>query len=135
MTRKCGLPFKNGWRRLRCHNQTETRPRARAAMVAPDDTTFAYLHGRPYAPKGADWDQAVAHWRSLPSDDDAQFDREVGLDAAGIVPMVTWGTSPEAAAPITERVPDPASEPDAARRGRLERAPAYMELRPGMPLA
>jgi 3-isopropylmalate/(R)-2-methylmalate dehydratase large subunit len=108
---------------------------ARAGMVAPDDTTFAYLQGRPYAPKGADWDKAVAHWRSLPSDDDAQFDREVGLDAALIAPMVTWGTSPEAAAPITERVPDPASAPDAARRDGMERALAYMDLRPGTPLS
>ena len=107
---------------------------ARAGMVAPDDTTFAYLQGRPYAPKRADWDQAVAYWGSLRSDDDAQFDREVGLDAAGIAPMVTWGTSPEAAAPITERVPDPASAPDAARRDSMERALAYMDLRPGMPL-
>jgi 3-isopropylmalate/(R)-2-methylmalate dehydratase large subunit len=107
---------------------------ARAGMVAPDDTTFAYLHGRPYAPKGADWDQAVAYWGSLRSDDDAQFDREVGLDAAGIAPMVTWGTSPEAAAPITERVPDPTRAPDAARRDSMERALAYMDLRPGMPL-
>jgi 3-isopropylmalate/(R)-2-methylmalate dehydratase large subunit len=107
---------------------------ARAGMVAPDDTTFAYLHGRPYAPKGADWDQAVAYWGSLRSDDDAQFDREVRLDAGGIAPMVTWGTSPEAAAPITERVPDPTSAPDAARRYSMERALAYMDLRPGMPL-
>ncbi len=74
---------------------------ARAGMVAPDDTTFAYLAGRPYAPKGADWDKALALWRSLPSDADARFDREVHLDAAEIAPMVTWGTSPEAAAPIT----------------------------------
>jgi 3-isopropylmalate/(R)-2-methylmalate dehydratase large subunit len=108
---------------------------ARAGMVAPDDITFTYLHGRPYAPRGADWDKALAYWGSLPSDADAQFDREVRLDAAGIAPMVTWGTSPEAAAPITERVPDPASEPDAARRDSMERALAYMDLRPGMPLA
>jgi 3-isopropylmalate/(R)-2-methylmalate dehydratase large subunit len=107
---------------------------ARAGMVAPDDTTFAYLHGRPYAPKDADWDKAVTYWRSLTSDADAQFDHEVRLDAAGIAPMVTWGTSPESAAPITERVPDPASEPDAARRGSMQRALAYMDLRPGMPL-
>jgi 3-isopropylmalate/(R)-2-methylmalate dehydratase large subunit len=107
---------------------------ARAGMVAPDDTTFAYLHGRPYAPKGADWDEAVAYWGSLRSDDDAQFDREVRLDAAGIVPMVTWGTSPEAGAPITERVPNPASAPDAAQRDSMQRALAYMDLRPGMAL-
>jgi len=107
---------------------------ARAGMVAPDDTTFAYLHGRPYAPKGADWDKAVAYWNSLPSDADAQFDREVHLDAAEMAPMVTWGTNPEAAAPINERVPDPASAPDAVRRNSMERALAYMDLRPGMPL-
>jgi 3-isopropylmalate/(R)-2-methylmalate dehydratase large subunit len=108
---------------------------ARAGMVAPDESTFAYLHGRPYAPKGADWDEALAHWGTLASDADAQFDREVSLDAAEVAPMVTWGTSPEAAAPITERVPDPASAPDAARRESMERALAYMDLRPGMPLS
>jgi 3-isopropylmalate/(R)-2-methylmalate dehydratase large subunit len=107
---------------------------ARAGIVAPDDTTFGYLHGRPYAPKGADWDKAVTYWGSLTSDADAQFDREVRLDAADIAPMVTWGTSPESAAPITERVPDPASAPDAARRDSMQRALAYMDLRPGMPL-
>jgi len=108
---------------------------ARAGMVAPDDTTFAYLHSRPYAPKGADWDKALAYWDSLPSDSEAQFDREVHLDAAEIAPMVTWGTNPEAAAPITERIPDPANAPDAARREAMERALAYMDLRPGMPLS
>ncbi len=108
---------------------------ARAGMVAPDDTAFAYLHGRPYAPKGADWDTALAHWAALPSDADAQFDREVHLDAAEIAPMVTWGTSPEAAAPITARVPDPAGAPDAARRDSMQRALDYMDLRPGTPLA
>jgi len=108
---------------------------ARAGMVAPDETTFAYLHGRPYAPKGADWDTALAYWGTLASDADAQFDREVSLDAAEVAPMVTWGTSPEAAAPITERVPDPASMPDAARRESMERALAYMDLKPGMPLS
>jgi len=108
---------------------------ARAGMVAPDETTFAYLHGRPYAPKGADWDTALAYWGTLASDADAQFDREVSLDAAEVAPMVTWGTSPEAAAPITERVPDPASAPDAARRETMERALAYMDLKPGMPLS
>jgi len=107
---------------------------ARAGMVAPDDTAFAYLHGRPYVPNGADWDTALALWRSLPSDADAHFDREVHLDAAEIVPMVTWGTSPEAAAPITARVPDPANAPDAAQRDSMQRALDYMDLRPGMPL-
>jgi 3-isopropylmalate/(R)-2-methylmalate dehydratase large subunit len=104
---------------------------ARAGMVAPDDTTFAYLHGRPYAPKGAGWNAALAYWASLRSDTDAQFDREMRLDAADIAPMVTWGTSPEAAAAITARVPDPASAADAARRDSMQRALAYMDLRPG----
>ena len=108
---------------------------ARAGMVAPDDTTFAYLNGRPFAPKGAAWDKALAAWRTLPSDADAAFDREVDLDAAEIAPMVTWGTSPEAAAPITARVPDPAEAPDATRRDNMERALAYMDLKPGTPLA
>ena len=107
---------------------------ARAGMVGPDDATFAYLHGRPYAPKGAEWDAALAYWASLRSDTDAQFDREMHLDAAEIAPMVTWGTSPEAAVSITARVPDPASAPDAARRDSMQRALAYMDLRPGMPL-
>jgi 3-isopropylmalate/(R)-2-methylmalate dehydratase large subunit len=108
---------------------------ARAGMVAPDETTLAYLQGRPFAPKSVDWDKALIYWQSLPSDVDAQFDREVSLDASKIAPMVTWGTSPEAAAPITERVPDPATEPDAARRESMERALAYMDLRPGLPLS
>jgi 3-isopropylmalate/(R)-2-methylmalate dehydratase large subunit len=108
---------------------------ARAGMVAPDEAAFAYLHGRPYAPKNVDWDKAVAYWGSLPSDGDAQFDREVSLDASKIAPMVTWGTNPEASAPITERVPDPATAPDTARRESMERALAYMDLRPGLPLS
>jgi 3-isopropylmalate/(R)-2-methylmalate dehydratase large subunit len=80
-------------------------------------------------------DLAVAYWGSLPSDVDAQFDREVSLDASKIAPMVTWGTNPEASAPITERVPDPATAPDTARRESMERALAYMDLRPGLPLS
>jgi 3-isopropylmalate/(R)-2-methylmalate dehydratase large subunit len=108
---------------------------ARAGMVAPDDTTFAYLKGRPFAPKGADWDKAVAYWRTLPSDPDASFDREIRLEAAEIAPMVTWGTSPETAAPITARVPDPRETPDADRRAAMERALSYMGLTPGTPLS
>jgi len=108
---------------------------ARAGMVAPDDTTFAYLNGRPYAPKGADWEQALAGWRRLPSDQEAQFDREAHLDAGEIAPMVTWGTSPEAAAPISGAVPDPAAAPDAARRQAMESSLAYMGLTPGSPLS
>jgi 3-isopropylmalate/(R)-2-methylmalate dehydratase large subunit len=107
---------------------------ARTGMVAPDDTTFAYLHGRPFAPRGSDWDKALAYWRTLPSDDDATFDRDVHFNAADIAPMVTWGTSPEAAAPITGCVPDPASAPDALRRDGMARALAYMDLTPGTPL-
>src|SRR5215510_5996410 len=107
---------------------------ARAGMVAPDDTTLAYLHGKPYAPQGADWDKAVAWWRALATDAEARFDREVALDAAEIAPMVTWGTSPESAAPITGRIPDPAQAPDAARRDAMERALAYMDLKPGTAL-
>ena len=108
---------------------------ARAGMVAPDDTTYAYLAGRPYAPKGADWDAAVARWRTLPSEEGAAFDREVELDASAIAPMVTWGNSPEEALPITARVPDPATVADAERRGAIERTLGYMGLAPGVPLA
>ena len=89
---------------------------ARAGMIAPDDTTFEYLAGRPYAPAGREWETALARWRALPSDPGAAFDREVALDAARIEPMVTWGTSPEDAAPITGCVPDPADAPSAERR-------------------
>jgi 3-isopropylmalate/(R)-2-methylmalate dehydratase large subunit len=107
---------------------------ARCGMVAPDDTTFAYLEGRPYAPSGEAWERAVAHWRTLPSDSDATFEREVRLDGGEIAPTVTWGTSPQDALPITGRVPDPAAMADAARRASLERALAYMGLTPGMAL-
>src|SRR5258705_483816 len=108
---------------------------ARAGMVAPDETTFAYLEGRPFAPRGDLWGRALAHWRTLPSDPDAIFDREIALDAALIAPTVTWGTSPQDALPITERVPDPAAVGDPARRASMERALAYMGLRAGAPLA
>ena len=107
---------------------------ARAGMVAPDETTFAYLEGRPYAPKGRDWERALARWRALPSDPGAGFDREVTLDAAEIAPMVTWGTSPEDALPITGRVPDPVAEGDGMRREAMLRALDYMGLTPGTPL-
>jgi 3-isopropylmalate/(R)-2-methylmalate dehydratase large subunit len=104
---------------------------ARAGMVAPDDTTFKHLEGRPFAPAGKDWDDAVARWRALPSDPDAAFDREATLSAGEILPMVTWGTSPEDVVPITGRVPDPGSLPDLERREALMRALAYMDLAPG----
>jgi 3-isopropylmalate/(R)-2-methylmalate dehydratase large subunit len=104
---------------------------ARAGMVAPDATTYAYLESRPFAPKGEAWTQALAHWRTLPSDDGAVFDTEVTLDGSTIAPMVTWGTSPEAAGPITGSVPDPAAEPDSERRAALLQALDYMGLTPG----
>ncbi|HXG05637.1 MAG TPA: 3-isopropylmalate dehydratase large subunit [Candidatus Binatia bacterium] len=107
---------------------------ARAGMVAPDETTFAYLEGRPFAPRGERWARALVDWRSLPSDDGAVFDREVHLDAAAIAPMVTWGTSPEDAVPITGRVPDPSTVGDPERRRTVERALTYMGLTPGVPL-
>jgi 3-isopropylmalate/(R)-2-methylmalate dehydratase large subunit len=107
---------------------------AKAGMVAPDDTTIAYVKGRPFAPKGADWDKAVAFWRTLPSDAGAVFDREVTLDGAAIVPMLTWGTSPEDALPITGRVPDPSAAPDTVRKESVKRSVDYMGLVPGMPL-
>ena len=107
---------------------------ARCGMVAPDDTTYAYLEGRPFAPKGDLWAKALAWWKTLPSDADAAFDREVALDAATIAPTVTWGTSPQDALPITGRVPDPAREGERARRVSMERALAYMGLTANAPL-
>jgi len=107
---------------------------ARSGMIAPDDTTFQYLEGRRFAPKGADWDRALAFWRSLPSDDDARFDSEASLDVSTLAPMVTWGTNPEEAAPITAVVPDPDSAADADKRAHARQALAYMRLNPGTPL-
>ena len=108
---------------------------ARAGMVAPDGTTYAYVQGRPWAPKDDRWQQALAYWKTLPSDAGAVFDREVALDGAAIAPMVTWGTSPETALPVTERVPDPADAPDPGRRASMERMLAYMGLAGGTPLS
>jgi len=107
---------------------------ARSGLVAPDETTFAYLAGRPYAPQGADWDRALARWRTLPSDPDARFDREVALDAGAVEPMATWGTSPEHGIGVGGVVPDPAGEGDGARRGSMEQALRYMDLKPGQPI-
>ncbi len=104
---------------------------ARAGLVAPDDVTFDYIRGRPMAPKGADFDAAVAYWRTLVSDEDAVFDHEVVLDAADIAPMITWGTSPEAVIPVTGQVPDPAEITDPAIRANQERMLDYMALVPG----
>jgi 3-isopropylmalate/(R)-2-methylmalate dehydratase large subunit len=108
---------------------------ARIGMVAPDDATYDYLNGKPYAPQGGDWDQALAYWRTLPTDSEARFDRELALDAAAVAPMVSWGTSPEDSSSITERVPDPAGVADPERRRRIERALEYMQLAPGTPLS
>ena len=107
----------------------------RAGFIAPDDTTFAYLSGRPYAPSGADWDRSVEAWRQLVSDPDAVFDREVALEAERIEPMVTWGTTPEDALPISGRVPDPDTAETAERRDAMRRALDYMGLTPGTELA
>lgn len=107
---------------------------ARAGMVAPDETTFAHLEGKPFAPKGDAWRRALADWKTVPTDPGAAFDREVELSASEIAPTVTWGTSPQDALPITGRVPDPAAVADGARRESMERALAYMGLRPGTPL-
>ena len=107
---------------------------ARAGMIAPDETTFAYLEGRAHAPTGADWDAALAEWRTLATDEGAVFDKEVTLDAAEIFPHVSWGTNPGQVAPITERVPDPASFADPSERNAAERALEYMGLAAGTPL-
>jgi len=107
---------------------------AGAGLIAPDETTYEYLKGRPMAPKGGAWEQAVAYWRTLPSDADATYDKEVVLQASEIAPQVTWGTSPEAVLPITGTVPNPADEPDEDRRRAIERALDYMGLKPGTPL-
>ena len=108
---------------------------ARAGMIAPDETTYAYIEGRPLAPSGPAWPRALAEWQALPSDPGAVFDREVHLAASEIAPTVTWGTSPQDALPITARVPDPASVADPGRRESMARALAYMGLDPGTPLS
>ena len=106
----------------------------RAGMVAPDDTTFNYLKGKPFAPKGENWDKAMAFWKTVPTDDGATFDTEVTLNAAEIAPMVTWGTTPEDVLSINGRVPDPASAPDAGKQENMKRALEYMDLKPGTPM-
>jgi 3-isopropylmalate/(R)-2-methylmalate dehydratase large subunit len=107
---------------------------ARAGLIAPDDTTFAYVEGKPYAPKGASFDQAVACWRTLVSDEGAVYDRVVTLNAGDISPMVTWGTSPEAVAGIDDVVPDPELIEDGAKRAAMRRMLDYMALTPGQKL-
>ena len=108
---------------------------ARAGLVAPDEATFTYVKGRPYAPKGTDFDRAVAYWKTLPSDEGAHYDKVVVLNAAEIIPQVSWGTTPGAVLPITGMVPDPAAEPDEARRAQMVQMLKYMDLTPGQKLA
>ena len=108
---------------------------AKMGFIAPDETTYAYIEGRQFAPKGALWDRAVEAWRQLPSDADAKFDREVAIDVAAIAPQITWGTSPEHVIAVDQRIPDPGKIADPSRRGGMEAALDYMGLRPGEPIA
>ncbi len=107
---------------------------ARAGMIAPDETTFGYLEGRTHAPSGSAWDDAVAYWKTLRTDDDAAFDKEVVLNGPALAPFVTWGTNPGQGAPLSDTVPDPASYADPVQRSAAERALQYMALRPGTKL-
>ncbi len=107
---------------------------ARAGLVAPDDTTFQFLAGRPFAPKGADWDMALARWRALATDDGAAYDRSISIDASALEPMITFGTNPGMGIPVTGAVPDPASIGDPLERDTLAKALRYMDLEPGKPL-
>ena len=107
---------------------------SRVGMIAPDDTTFAYLKGRPLAPNESQWDRAVAYWQSLRSDDDAVFDREIAFDVSNLAPRVSWGTTPAENLPISAIVPDPANEQDPVRRERMRRSLSYMGLPPGAKL-
>jgi len=107
---------------------------ARAGLIAPDETTYAYLMGRPMAPKGGNWEAAVTYWKSLATDDGATFDKEITLDASSLIPQVTWGTSPENVLPISGVVPDPADEPDEGKRNAIIRSLEYMGLEAGTAL-
>ena len=108
---------------------------SRMGLIAPDDKTIEYLRGKPFAPKGKEWDKAVAYWRTLPTDDGARFDREVTVDGNAIAPMVTWGNSPENVVKVTDTIPDPGREANTERRESLQRALEYMDLKPGMAIA
>ncbi len=107
---------------------------ARAGMVAPDETTFAYVKDKPHAPRGADWDEAVAYWRTLPTDDGARFDREITINADELEPFVTWGTNPGQGIALSENVPDPDDFADENDRAAARRALEYMDLTPGTPM-
>ncbi len=107
---------------------------ARAGMIAPDDTTFQYVSGRQFAPKGVAWDQAVAAWKALPTDEGATYDTSITLDAAALEPMITYGTNPGMGMPITGRIPDPADVRDVSQREALDKALRYMALEPGKPI-
>jgi 3-isopropylmalate/(R)-2-methylmalate dehydratase large subunit len=104
---------------------------ARAGMIAPDDTTFSYMEGRPGAPAGADWERALDHWSSLATDAEAAFERELSVDVSKLAPQVTWGTNPEMVVPVHGEVPDPADYDDPGERDAVERALTYMGLAPG----
>jgi 3-isopropylmalate/(R)-2-methylmalate dehydratase large subunit len=107
---------------------------ARTGLIAPDDATFDYIHGRAYAPKGAMWDRAVTAWRDLPSDDEARFDKEIAIDCTAVGPQVTWGTSPQDVLAVDEPIPMPATVCDAERRAAIERSLSYMAIEPGRPI-
>jgi len=107
---------------------------ARAGLVAPDETTFEYLAGRPFAPKGADWERQLAYWKTLPSDPGASYDHQIFLDVSDLQPMITYGTNPGMSIPITGSIPDPQSLSDASQKASLEKALQYMGLQPGQPL-
>lgn len=107
---------------------------AKAGLIAPDETTFAYLRGRPHAPEGAAWDEAVAYWRTLRTDEDATFDSEISIDATTLTPFVTWGTNPGQGIGLGESVPSPADFADPVARSAAERALEYMALTPGVPM-
>ena len=107
---------------------------ARAGMVAPDEKTFEYVKGREFAPKGKDWDEAVAYWKTLPTDEGAEFDTIVEIDGSALTPFVTWGTNPGQGLPLAESVPDPESFGDDTLKAAAEKALKYMDLEPGTPL-
>ena len=108
---------------------------ARAGMIAPDEKTYEYLNGKPMSPSGDNWIKALEWWKSLPSDENAIYDKKISIDASKLVPTVTWGTSPEDIAPITGTVPDPKNEKDLAIKAKLERALSYMDLKPGQKIS